>query len=180
MSLAAVTALLVFTLASPGPVDRTGGHVDIMDGRFHSHAGPAYQSRYLDLSGRMWTGQGPRPEEYLIFSGADNADLFGDTWFFFLAGSFVVASVVLGLDISKRLGYLRYHRRVHARDHERPVEVKRARIGTAFPTPVPSYAGFTHSGLVAPAVAQPRWQGAERRRHLGERRRHVRLSLDPA
>lgn len=56
-------------LASPGPVDRNGGHLGF-DGNYHLHGGASYQFRYVDASGRMWEGNGPRPEENLVdYSG---------------------------------------------------------------------------------------------------------------
>jgi hypothetical protein len=64
--------LVALLMASPGPLDRNGGHVDFVSGRYHLHAGPSFQFRYVDGSGRIWKGNGPRPDENLL-SAADDS-----------------------------------------------------------------------------------------------------------
>lgn len=144
-------ALLIFTLMSPGPLDRFGGHADIMNDQYHMHAGASYQFRYVDLSGRTWTGNGPRPEESLIMAGTDDVDHEG--FFFLIAGSLIVAATVLGLHIAKRLAYLHYRRRVHAHHEEWPVVSRQPSIERGIPLNMP---------VVRIVSPQP---GLDRRRH---------------
>ncbi len=80
-----LSALLLF--AHPGPIDHNGGHIDEMTGQYHLHAGTSYQFRYVDAAGRIWEGNGPRPDENL---GIDLNDIFWRT-------PFVVTLVITGL-----------------------------------------------------------------------------------
>ena len=62
---------LIFSLMTPGPLDQNGGHIDPMTGQYHLHAGPSYQFRYVDASGKIWEGNGPRPNENLSLDDED-------------------------------------------------------------------------------------------------------------
>lgn len=64
--------LLAFLLwATPGPLDRHGGHIDPVKAEYHFHAPASYRFRYLDAEGRIWEGNGPRPEENLSYAPDD-------------------------------------------------------------------------------------------------------------
>lgn len=104
-------ALLAIALvATPGPIDRLGGHTDHWTGYYHIHAAPSYQFRYIDMTGQIWEGQGPRPEENLLI---ENSFLF-DTPFVPIVVLTAVIALVFSLWAEKKVERFRYRRMVHA------------------------------------------------------------------
>lgn len=62
--------LVVAAAASPGPLDRYGGHVEAATGEYHTHAGFSYKSRFVASDGRIYEGNGPLPDENLALPGS--------------------------------------------------------------------------------------------------------------
>jgi hypothetical protein len=102
---AAAFGLLFALLASPGPLDRNGGHLDPVTSDYHLHAGPSHQFRYVDENGRIWTGNGPRPEENLL-SDPDDA-----IWHTPLVPTIIIVSLLLaGMLFYMEFKLKRWHR----------------------------------------------------------------------
>ncbi len=114
------TVLLAMLVTSPGPLDRYGGHVDIMTGQFHVHATQSYQFRYVDAYGKIWEGEGPRPEENLLGS---TEDVLWNSPFVPLLLVTLIAAIVLGYAANYTLGH--WFRRRHYRRRVRRVNQDR-------------------------------------------------------
>lgn len=110
--------LAAMMLSHPGAIDRDGGHLSF-DGKYHYHSGASFQFRYVDATGRLWEGQGPRPEENLL---SEREDMLWQTAF--IPMLIIVAFIGLGVSLKvetwmKNMHYsARIRRKLHARDFE--------------------------------------------------------------
>ncbi len=135
--------LISYLIFTPGPLDRYGGHLDVTNGDYHVHAGGSYQFRYVDATGRIWEGQGPRPEENLRFYGED---VLWSTPFVPIVVGTVFAAMIIGYKADIWLQRRRYRHAIRHRMSE--VQMTREEAARKY--------------IVRPYV---RWQGSERRGH---------------
>lgn len=108
--------------ATPGSLDRNGGHIEFATGEYHVHTPPSFQFQYVDASGRVWEGQGPRPEENLLDY---REDFFWSSTFipFLVVSSLIFLAVYLKTEAW--IQRLHYRRVVEAKKRAYAEEVQR-------------------------------------------------------
>jgi hypothetical protein len=157
MTTAGSILLTLALSASPGALDRNGGHIDFWTSEYHVHTPPSYQFQYVDAAGHVWAGQGPRPEENLLDY---REDFIWDTPFI---PTLVIASLVfLAAYLKAEAWIARWH-------YRRVVEAKkRAYVEEVRRIPVLAPPGFAAR---APITSKS-YEGENRRKK--DRRRHER------